>query len=205
MVKIMHNLSKEELILKIKELEEKVHDLEKDLSQDKLTSLKNRAFFEDKSKAYLDSASKIKEYSRRDWMGFHDICFMFFDIDYFKSINDTYGHNVGDTVLATVSKVLKKDLRVGDIVARWGGEEFVAVLLGANEEQAKLKAEQIRKEVESLVFDEHKDLKVTISIGISEFNGDFSFEELIEHADKALYVAKDTGRNKVVTFSEIKK
>ena len=201
----MHNLSKEKLISKIKELEQKVHDLENDLSHDKLTSLKNRAFFENKSKAYLESASKIREYSRRDWMGFHDICFMFFDIDHFKKINDTYGHGVGDMVLTTVSNVLKKDLRVGDIVARWGGEEFVAVLLGANEEQARLKAEQIRKEVEDIVFDDYKDLKVTISIGISEFNGDFSFEELIENADKALYIAKETGRNKIVTFSEVKK
>ena len=201
----MQDFSQEALISKIKELEQKVQELEKDLSHDKLTSLKNRAFFEDKSKAYLDTASKMVGHKRRDWLGFYDICFLFFDIDHFKKINDTYGHDVGDKVLITVAEVLKKDLRLGDIVARWGGEEFVAILLGAKEEQARKKAEKIREEVEKIVFDEYKDLKITISVGLSEFNKEFSFEELIRHADQALYVAKETGRNKVISYSEIKK
>ncbi len=199
----MDKLTNKELIIKINELEEKVHELEKNLIHDKLTSLKNRAFFEEKSKAYLNNTSKIKENKRRQWSGFHDICFLFFDIDHFKKINDTYGHDVGDKVLKVVADTLKKDLRVGDIIARWGGEEFVAILLGANEEQAKKKAEEIRLEVEKIVFDEPEDLKVTISIGLSEFNGDFSFEELIKNADRALYSAKQTGRNKVVAYSEL--
>ncbi len=198
-------LSNDELIEKIKELENKVRELEHGLSHDKLTKLKNRGYFEEKSKDYIESTEKIKNENRREWTGFKDISFLFFDIDHFKKINDTYGHATGDLVLKTVADTLKKDLRVGDIIARWGGEEFIAILLGANEEQAKMKAEQIREEVEKIVFDEPQDLKVTISIGVSEFEDGKTFEDLVNHADEALYSAKNSGRNKVIRYSEIKK
>ncbi len=200
----MHELSNEELQKKVKELEEKVHELEHGINHDKLTSLKTRGYFEEKSKAFLDNTQKIKENHRREWAGFKDISFLFLDIDHFKSINDTYGHDVGDEVLKTVADTLKKDLRVGDIVARWGGEEFIAILLGANEEQAKMKAEQIRAEVEKIVFEKPEGLKVTISIGVSEFEDGKTFEDLVKHADEALYASKQNGRNKVTTYSEIK-
>lgn len=200
----MHELSNEELQKKVKELEEKVHELEYGINHDKLTSLKTRGYFEEKSKAFLDNTQKIKENHRREWAGFKDISFLFLDIDHFKSINDTYGHDVGDEVLKTVADTLKKDLRVGDIVARWGGEEFIAILLGANEEQAKMKAEQIRAEVEKIVFEKPEGLKVTISIGVSEFEDGKTFEDLVKHADEALYASKQNGRNKVTTYSEIK-
>ena len=197
-------LSHEELVKNIQELESKVHDLETKLNHDKLTSLKNRGYFEEKSKQYLDNTEKIKKDGRREWMGFRDISFLFFDIDHFKNINDTYGHATGDMVLQKVAEVLKKDLRVGDIVARWGGEEFVAILLGANEEQAKNKAEKIRKEIEELVFENPKELKITLSIGVAEFEEGKTFEDMVKHSDEALYSAKETGRNKVVVYSEIK-
>ncbi len=201
----MKDLTREELLKKALELEEKVRELEHNLSHDKLTSLKNRGYFEEKSKGYLDNTKKIKENHRRQWAGFNDISFLFFDIDYFKKINDTYGHAVGDTVLQKVADILKKDLRVGDIVARWGGEEFVAILLGANEEQAKKKAEQIRGEVEQMTFENPAELKITISIGVAEFEEGKTFEDMVKHADEALYKAKDSGRNRVVTYSEITK
>lgn len=200
----MHELSNEELQQRVKELEEKVHELEHGINHDKLTSLKTRGYFEEKSKAFLDNTQKIKKDARREWMGFKDVSFLFLDIDHFKNINDTYGHSVGDEVLKTVADTLKKDLRVGDIVARWGGEEFIAILLGANEEQAKMKAEQIRAEVEKIVFEKPEDLKVTISIGVSEFEDGKTFEDLVKHADEALYRAKESGRNCVVTYSELK-
>lgn len=200
----MHKLSQEELIKNINELEQKVHELENKLNHDKLTELKNRGYFEEKSKTYINNVSKIKKESRRDWMGFYDISFLFFDIDHFKNINDTYGHSVGDEVLKKVAEILKKDLRVGDIVARWGGEEFIAILLGANEEQAKNKAEQIRKELENFVFENPKDLNITISVGVAQFEEGKTFEDMVKHADQALYKAKDSGRNRVITYSEIK-
>ncbi len=200
----MHELTHEELQKKVKELEEKVHSLEHGINHDKLTNLKTRVFFEEKSKAFLDNTEKIKKDGRREWMGFKDISFLFFDIDHFKNINDTYGHATGDVVLQKVAETLKKDLRVGDIVARWGGEEFVAILLGANEEQAKKKAEKIRREIEDLVFEEPNGLKITLSIGVAEFEEGKTFEDMVKHSDEALYKAKETGRNKVVIYSEIK-
>ncbi len=200
----MHELSNEELQKRVKELEEKVHELEHGINHDKLTSLKTRGYFEEKSKAFLDTTQKIKDNNRREWAGFKDISFLFLDIDHFKNINDTYGHDIGDEVLKTVADTLKKDLRVGDIVARWGGEEFIAILLGANEEQAKMKAEQIRGEVEKIVFEKPEGLKITISIGVSEFEDGKTFEDLVKHADEALYASKQNGRNRVTTYSEIK-
>ncbi len=199
----MHNISNKELLEKIAELESKVHSLENELIHDKLTSAKTRGYFEEKSKEYLDFAGKVRDGKRRDWAGFRDISFLFFDIDHFKKINDTYGHDVGDKVLKEFASVVKNSLRVGDIFARWGGEEFVVILLGSNEMDSKVKADEIRKKVEDMTFDNPSELKITVSIGVAEFDGDITFENLIKNADNALYKAKDTGRNKVVVFSEI--
>lgn len=189
---------------KIVDLEKQIHDLEKDLIHDGLTGLKTRAFFEEESKIYLNSISNVNQGKRREWFGFKNISFLFFDIDHFKKINDTYGHDTGDLVLRDVAGAINKSVREGDTVARWGGEEMVASLLGANESDAKNKAEEIRKSIEGLVWQEIPDLKVTISIGVSSYIKDVSLEDLIKNADSALYQAKETGRNKVVTYSEIK-
>lgn len=199
------DLSKEALIQRISELEKKVILLETSNNHDKLTSLKTRGYFEEKSKVFLKNTEKIKKDGRREWTGFKDISFLFFDIDHFKKINDTYGHAVGDIVLQKVAEILRKNLRVGDIVARWGGEEFVAILLGSHEKESEVKAEELRKKVEHLVLDDPKELKITISIGVAEFEEGKTFEDMVKHADEALYRAKETGRNKVVTYSEIKK
>lgn len=198
-----HVEHKAKLLERIAELEQKVHDLETDLVHDKLTSLKTRSYFEEKSKGFLNHAEKIKRGKRRDWIGFKDICFLFFDIDYFKKINDTYGHDVGDMVLKKVAETIKKSLRAGDIVARWGGEEFIAILLGSHEKESKVKAEEIRKNVQEVTFDDIEDLKISVSIGVAEFKKSISFENLVKNADRALYKAKETGRNKVVAFSEL--
>ena len=199
----MHNISNKELLEKIAELESKVHSLENELIHDKLTSAKTRGYFEEKSKEYLDFAGKVRGGKRRDWAGFRDISFLFFDIDHFKKINDTYGHDVGDKVLKEFASVVKNSLRVGDIFFFFCGEEFVVILLGSNEMDSKVMADEIRKKVEDMTFDNPSELKITVSIGVAEFDGDITFENLIKNADNALYKAKDTGRNKVVVFSEI--
>lgn len=184
-------------------LKEQVHDLEKDLIHDSLTSLKTRAFFEEETGIYLSAIVKNEEGKRKDWFGFKNISFLFFDIDHFKKVNDTYGHEMGDLVLKGVAETISKSVREGDTVARWGGEEIVASLLGANESDAKEKAESIRKEIEKLTFDSNPDLKITISIGVASNFTSATYETLLKNADLALYKAKGTGRNKVVTFSEI--
>ncbi len=200
---MIENLNQEDLQKEIEELRRQLQELEKDLIHDGLTSLKTRAFFEEESSVYLSAIAGINEGKRKNWFGFKNLSFLFFDIDNFKNINDTLGHAVGDTVLREVAKVIVVNVREGDTVARWGGEEIVASLLGATEKDAKEKAESIRRSVEEIKFSEAPDLKVTISIGVaSNFKG-ATCESLVKNADLALYRAKRTGKNKVVAFSEL--
>lgn len=187
----------------IAELENTIQDLKKDLIHDSLTGLKTRRFFEDKAKTYLSNIVKVDEGKRRNWFGFKTLSLLFIDVDYFKKINDEHGHDVGDVALKTVAETLSKDVRGGDTVARWGGEEILILLLGANEEDAREKASTLRKDVESVIFKEHPNLKVTVSIGVAEYQKGLKIEDLIKNADQALYKAKETGRNKVVAFSEL--
>ncbi|MEQ1500501.1 MAG: GGDEF domain-containing protein [Parcubacteria group bacterium] len=188
---------------KIVELENQIHELEKDLIHDSLTGLKTRAFFEEELKVYISSISNSVEGKRRDWFGFKNLSVLFFDIDFFKKINDKYGHDVGDMVLRKVAETVNKSVREGDTAARWGGEEMVSSLLGANEADAKGKAESIRKQIEELTFPQHRDLTVTISIGVATYSKGMNIGELIKNADLSLYRAKDNGRNQVVAFSEL--
>ncbi len=187
----------------IADLKAEIQNLKKDLIHDSLTSLKTRRFFEDRAKIYLSNIEKVEEGKRRDWFGFKTLSFLFVDVDHFKKINDVYGHAAGDSILKSISENISKDVRGGDTVARWGGEEILVLLLGANEEDAKEKADSIRKDVESVVFKDVSGLKVTVSIGVAEYKKGLSIDDLIKSADQALYKAKETGRNKVVVFSEI--
>jgi len=121
------------------------------------------------------------------------------DIDNFKKINDTYGHQVGDAILRDVAKAFKGCCRQIDIVARYGGEEFVILLPGAGKKEALDVAERIRQSVESKKFKfKDKHYTVTVSIGLSEFEDDSDKNDMIRRADEALYRAKTTGKNKVV-------
>lgn len=122
------------------------------------------------------------------------------DIDRFKNINDTYGHRMGDEVLASIGSILKTSVRNTDIVARYGGEEFIILIKNSIEEESKIVAEKIRKNIESLKV-QGIEQKITVSIGISLFPQHSQFkEELTEKVDQALYYAKETGRNKVVLW-----
>ncbi len=194
---------KEKLLKRISELESQVHDLEKDLIHDNLTQLKTRAFFEEEANVYLDAIGAVNEGKRKEWFGFKNLSFLFFDIDYFKKINDTYGHQVGDIVLRDVASCIAESLREGDTASRWGGEEMVVSLLGANEKDALNKAEEIRKSISNLTFDSAPDLSVSVSIGVASAEKGVSLEDLIKRADKALYKAKESGRNRVVAFSQL--
>ena len=196
---------KEELLKRIEYLESQVHELEKDLIHDGLTGLKTRAFFEEEASIYLDAIANVNAGKRRQWFGFKNLSFLFFDIDFFKKINDSHGHQVGDIVLRAVADTISENLRQGDTAARWGGEEMVAVLLGANEEDAKKKAEEVRKHIAGLSFNAAPDLSVSVSIGVASASGGIQCEHLVKQADEALYKAKESGRNCVVAYSELKK
>ena len=134
-----------------------------------------------------------------------NIGLLMMDIDHFKSVNDTYGHPVGDVVIKgiadTISNEIRKDI---DIVARFGGEEFVVALIDTDSEGMIETAERIRKSVQKLTFDIHQadPLRVTVSIGAfllaPGFNGEL--QKAVNNADQALYRAKEGGRNQVVQF-----
>lgn len=117
------------------------------------------------------------------------------DIDHFKTINDTFGHHIGDQVLAEVSRVIKKSTRAVDIPGRYGGEEFIIILPQTSLNDAYRTAERIRKNIESIVFKQTK-LTVTISGGVSEFREESPLQ-LIERVDQCLYQAKKNGRNRI--------
>lgn len=125
-----------------------------------------------------------------------------FDIDNFKKLNDTYGHQAGDEVLINIAKIAKDALRSSDTVARYGGEEFIAILPETDSEGAQIFAERLRKAIEDVeVMYDNKKLKVTISLGVATFpdHADCA-EKLIKAADTALYVSKRNGRNITTVF-----
>ena len=131
---------------------------------------------------------------------FHPLSLIMFDIDNFKSINDTYGHNVGDIVLKTVAETVKKHLRRSDIFVRWGGEEFIVLLPHTDVEGALKVAEKLRRAIEGLNIPELKGRKVTASFGVTEVKPKEKLEEVIFRADMALYKAKREGKNRVEVY-----
>jgi two-component system, cell cycle response regulator len=128
------------------------------------------------------------------------------DLDRFKQLNDTHGHPTGDIVLSETSRILRENAREIDMIGRYGGEEFIAVLPGADEEAAFQFAERVRLAVEEHVFrDDTKEIRMTLSGGVASGRAvDFPVpDELIRRADQALYEAKGAGRNRIVSASEI--
>ncbi|MCK9472412.1 diguanylate cyclase [Sulfurimonas sp.] len=152
-------------------------------SRDSLTNLYNRYKF---LKLYESSHKTMLERE-------NEMSLIMVDIDYFKKINDTYGHNVGDSVIVEVSKALLKGLRNIDMVCRWGGEEFVILLPAVNIENTLLIAEKLRCSIEELRVEGAS--KVTASFGVSRVKRDDDISSVVNRADMALYLAKSSGRN----------
>ena len=160
---------------------------------DALTNLNNRRQFETR----LGQEISITKRQGKP------LCAMMIDIDFFKGVNDTYGHAAGDEVLRTVAGIIKQALRESDIPARYGGEEFAVLLPFTHIDEARIVGERLRKAVEDALItinqnsDDEKQIKVTISMGLAEFDTVETGETLFERADKALYNAKAGGRNQV--------
>lgn len=152
---------------------------------DGLTGIYNRRKFESDLNYEI---SRTKRYPV-------DLGFIMFDIDYFKKVNDTYGHSVGDYVLETLTQVVKTNIRENDCFARYGGEEFIIMLLNSDKEETIKKAEEIRVLVENYDFETVG--QVTISLGVYEFKEADTYETITEKVDKAMYKSKERGRNKV--------
>ncbi|TRZ64953.1 MAG: GGDEF domain-containing protein [Spirochaetia bacterium] len=168
--------------------------LKEDLIHDSLTGLKTRKYFAEEAEDNLSAITNPESEKREE--GFHNVSYLFCDIDHFKKINDKFGHDAGDAVLKKVAKILEENVRESDTVCRWGGEEMVISLLGADEKEAVEKAEELRKKIE-------EGTDVSLSIGVSAFEEETNFDELINRGDRAMYAAKEEGRNRVKTYSEV--
>lgn len=185
---VLYQKKSDELACQNKLLEEKVKEFEHISLTDPLTDVGNRKFFEYTLK---------KELARAERYHF-DISLVLFDVDFFKHVNDTYGHNEGDKILQLIAKTVSANIRQVDTLARWGGEEFVVILPELNEQQAYQVAEKLRGLLGEI---EHSCQKcVTCSFGLVVYQKGQSSEELFVCADKALYLAKQSGRNRVEMY-----
>ena len=167
--------------------------LEETSQRDALTGMFNRRYFDEQIRLEVQRA---RHYG---W----DFCFAMLDIDFFKKVNDTYGHDGGDAVLKAVSLTLLKQVRNSDVLCRFGGEEFALILPKIEIERGREVCERLLESVRATTI-EHGDTKiqVTISIGMSQFHPDMNPADLLKQADLALYQSKRNGRNRYTVFSE---
>lgn len=183
--------SKEELICRVNntiEAMENINKIANFANRDFLTGVYNRRFFYSDVEEYVQVAEETNE----------PYAFAMIDVDYFKKINDTYGHDGGDKVLKSIAKILNDNTKGSDIVARFGGEEFCVVLKKINKEEAVKFFVNLRAKVaENKVTIKKEKVKVTISIGVSFGNGHCEIDDMLEACDSVLYTAKENGRNRV--------
>lgn len=177
-------------VLETKRLMESLRD---STLTDPMTGLNNRRFLEEYVETLVASVQRKRSHA----------AILMLDLDYFKMVNDTYGHDAGDAVLKALSTVLKQSVRASDLVIRYGGEEFLIILIDTVGEAAERVADNIRVAVENLkVQVAGIILQKTISIGISDFPTDSeTFWQAVKFADVALYQAKERGRNRVIRFT----
>lgn len=159
---------------------------------DDLTQLYNRRHFVD-----------MAERSIHQWPKHASSCLLMFDVDHFKNINDSYGHDVGDRVLQLIAEVTRKEMRHSDVLARFGGEEFIALLEDTQLQDSLVIAERIRCAIQKqyIYVESNHAIRFTISIGVAELESHTqTLEDLIKQADIALYQAKKSGRNRIEVY-----
>lgn len=159
---------------------------------DRLTGLNNRGYWEECLQAEFARFQRTKQVST----------LIMFDIDHFKKVNDTYGHQAGDEVIRLTSSTLRSGIRTTDVAGRYGGEEFGVILIDTNAEQSQYLAERLRKKIAALKvgFEQHE-IQFTISLGVAEASTNMSdHAQWINASDQALYQAKHGGRNQSVVF-----
>ncbi len=156
--------------------------------RDALTGVNNRSTFDASLEREISLSKRQK----------NDCSLLFIDIDFFKKVNDTYGHSVGDIVLKKIAETIKENTRNTDLLFRYGGEEFVAILNNSNCEAAYVIAERILESVrEATINCQGEELSVSVSIGLACLNETDSAHSLLDRADTALYQAKDEGRDQI--------
>lgn len=185
-----------------KEVKERTYELEQANKKldvisrtDELTQLPNRRDMHKTIEKEVERANRFKK----------AFSIIFIDIDHFKDVNDTYGHAAGDAVLKSVASTLRSLLRKYDVLARYGGEEFLTLLPETELKDAAHVAERFRKQIENqTIFFGGQEIKVTITLGVAQFDSSQGAEKCIQLADKALYEGKEHGRNKVILWSDDK-
>jgi two-component system, cell cycle response regulator len=191
-------------MLRIKRLQEEVEERERELMEanerlrymsqtDALTGLENRRHIEIRLEELFEHAKRLKE----------PFCCVMVDLDRFKSVNDTYGHQAGDAVLKQLARILKQEVREIDHAARYGGEEFMLLLAGTVLDAGVVFAERVRKAIEAHTFTfDSLSIRRTASFGIAGWPHPriTHSDGLVKAADESLYVAKETGRNRVIRF-----
>jgi diguanylate cyclase (GGDEF)-like protein len=155
--------------------------------RDQLTNAYNITYFESSIQSILSNNEKQNGKTG----------IIIFDIDYFKNINDNYGHGVGDLVLKTLVEVINNFIRKDDKLIRWGGEEFVILLYAKSLEDVKIQAEHLKVVIQNHKFNQIQIPSLTCSFGITLHESETSIEESIKKADEKLYLAKKNGRNRV--------
>ncbi len=200
------NLSYEQLVMELKEAKDKAELLANELrdansrlkelvNRDGLTGLYNHRYFQEILSKEIARAIRYQS----------NLSLILLDIDFFKKVNDNYGHPAGDQVLMNIARVLESAVRPSDIVSRYGGEEFAVILPETNEAGMKVFSERMRRCVEGVVTQvEGQQIKVTISIGGTSFtpeHPEISKEQLIDTADRGLYTSKHNGRNQVTVLT----
>jgi len=203
------NLTYEQIVIELKQAKDKSDQLSRELKKanlrlkdlvyiDALTGLYNHRFFQENLNSELSRARRYHS----------TVSIVLFDIDFFKNVNDTYGHPAGDQVLINIASEIKKIVRPSDIVARYGGEEFMVILPETDITSVKVFAARIRRCVEGLITKiEDQQIMVTVSLGGTTFSSEhpeFSKDDLIQTADRGLYMSKNNGRNQA-TILETKK
>jgi two-component system cell cycle response regulator len=147
-------------------------------------------------KAFYEHLEKLLNDYEKGHFEFH---LALFDLDKFKSVNDTYGHAVGDIVIANSAKFIKENLRAKDFAARYGGEEFAVIFCGRGVEEVKATLENIRQKMEETLYKEMGDKNVTVSIGFVSIGECINKKNIFKIADKRLYKAKSQGRNRIIS------
>ena len=191
MSKKMSDIVNEAEVIRKRSIETEIESL-----HDSLTKLYNRKAYDNKIEETLANFDRYSTISS----------LLVFDVDHFKSINDNFGHSVGDLILKKVAQICKEQLRKNDFIARYGGDEFVCILPYTQLENTREAADKIRSFIDKTSFTfEEKEIPITISVGVSTFKKEDNASTIFERADVALYLAKNSGRNLVKTEDDVER
>ena len=176
------------------EIKKKAEEIELQSLRDQLTGLYNRKAYDQK---VVETLANLRRYDV-------PASLMFCDIDFFKKINDSFGHKVGDLALKKLASLLKEKLRINDFIARYGGEEFAVILPHTSLNDARKAGDGARSYIDNAKFSyKSRSIPLKISVGISTFRKDDTVDSVLERADNAMYLAKNSGRNTVKTEDDV--